>query len=366
MEDPKEGGLPSPSKDFDSNFYDSGIGSSILSSTSQSSRDSTGPAYRQLSNIFNDASIGNLNPEDYTVGIVCALPKELMAVRILSDRNNECPVIPLGDHNHYVMGRIGRHNVVAACLPFGEYGTNSAATVVSNMKRSYTSIEFCLLIGIGGGVPSKQNDIRLGDVVVSRPTGDHSGVIQYDLGKDLQGSGFRKTGSLQRPPDFLMTATSSLESNPSHSPETMLQSIADIAKCKPEYKYPGVEHDKLFKAEHEHDPTHDTCSKCCGSRITRSSDNRNYPTVHYGLIAPGNKVVRDAHLKDTIGQKYSVLCFQMEAAGVMNHAPCLVIRGICDYADSHRNDIWQEYAAATAASYAKLFLSVARNMKERG
>ncbi|KAL3444390.1 hypothetical protein BJX65DRAFT_310973 [Aspergillus insuetus] len=46
----------------------------------------------------------------------------------------------------------------------------------------------------------------------------------------------------------------------------------------------------------------------------------------------------------------------MEAAGLMNTYPCLVIRGICDYADSHKNKAWQGYAAATAAAFAKELL----------
>ena len=52
-----------------------------------------------------------------------------------------------------------------------------------------------------------------------------------------------------------------------------------------------------------------------------------------------------------------VLCVEMEAAGLMDDFPCLVIRGICDYADSHKNKRWQPYAAATAAAYAKELLS---------
>ena len=53
----------------------------------------------------------------------------------------------------------------------------------------------------------------------------------------------------------------------------------------------------------------------------------------------------------------NVLCFEMEAAGIVNTLPCLVVRGICDYSDSHKNKRFQESAAATAASYAKLLLS---------
>ena len=48
----------------------------------------------------------------------------------------------------------------------------------------------------------------------------------------------------------------------------------------------------------------------------------------------------------------------MEAAGLMDNFPCLVIRGICDYSDAHKNKKWQPYAAATAAAYAKELLGV--------
>jgi nucleoside phosphorylase len=62
--------------------------------------------------------------------------------------------------------------------------------------------------------------------------------------------------------------------------------------------------------------------------------------------------------RDKIAHELGILCFEMEAAGLMDHFPCLVIRGICDYCDSHKNKQWQEYAAATAAAYAKKLLSV--------
>ncbi|KAF9775816.1 hypothetical protein IL306_006052 [Fusarium sp. DS 682] len=81
------------------------------------------------------------------------------------------------------------------------------------------------------------------------------------------------------------------------------------------------------------------------------------PTIHYGLVASGNRVVKDATLRDKLSREYGVLCFEMEAAGVMNTGKCMVIRGICDYSDAKKNMIWQNYAAATAAAYTKLLLS---------
>jgi nucleoside phosphorylase len=63
--------------------------------------------------------------------------------------------------------------------------------------------------------------------------------------------------------------------------------------------------------------------------------------------------MKDALVRDKLSAEKGVLCFEMEAAGLMNHFPCLVIRGICDYSDSHKNKEWQGYAAMVAAAYAK-------------
>lgn len=51
--------------------------------------------------------------------------------------------------------------------------------------------------------------------------------------------------------------------------------------------------------------------------------------------------------------EHGVLCFETEAAGALAAFPCLVIRGISNYCDSHKNDEWQGYAAAAAAAYAR-------------
>ncbi|KAJ4144622.1 hypothetical protein LMH87_003497 [Akanthomyces muscarius] len=157
-------------------FHDSGIGSTLSEGLDSSSGASfvKSPNYPQ-----NDTDVpesaASIDGEryilrQYTVGILCALPKELMAVRALFDRKHVSLEVPLDDSNQYALGQMAQHMVVTACLPAGEYGTNSAATVASNMVRSFPCIRFCLLVGIGGGAPSEKNDIRLGDVVVSLPS----------------------------------------------------------------------------------------------------------------------------------------------------------------------------------------------------
>lgn len=309
--------------------------------------------------------LDSLRPEDYAIGIVCALPLELLAVRALFDQTHPDLPLSIADSNHYALGTVGRHKVVAACLPDGEYGTNSAADVASNLRRSFPSVKFCLLVGIGGGVPSSRNDIRLGDVVVSKPIGISPGVIQYDMGKAVENGEFEQSGFLQPPPRLVMTALSSLKSDP-HLPQAPLQEyIQEIAACRKEYRHPGPENDRLFSSHYAHNSKHATCSPCSAYHLTkRPSRSDHHPRIHYGLIASGNRVMKDAKLRDRWSMERNVLCFEMEAAGIMNTLPCLVIRGICDYSDSHKNKRFQEYAAATAASYAKLLLSYMKDSSD--
>lgn len=90
--------------------------------------------------------------------------------------------------------------------------------------------------------------------------------------------------------------------------------------------------------------------------IKRLPRPQNDPIVHYGLVASGNQVMKHAPTRDKLAKEFGILCFEMEASGLMDNFPCLVIRGICDYADSHKSKQWQKYAAATAAAYAKELL----------
>lgn len=87
-------------------------------------------------------------------------------------------------------------------------------------------------------------------------------------------------------------------------------------------------------------------------RRERTKDEDN-PAIHYGLIASANHLIKDAMIRDGLTADKDVLCFKTEAAGLMDRFPCVVIRGICDYSDSHANKEWQGYAAMVAAAYAK-------------
>jgi nucleoside phosphorylase len=149
--------------------------------------------------------------QDYNFGWICALPVEkAVAVAMLDRFHNPLPQQP-DDYNNYTLGRIGAHNVAIACLPSGVTGVTSAANVASQMYSTFKSIRFGLMVGIGGGVPRDRHDVRLGDVVVSKPDRTSGGVIQYDFGKTKQKGRFLRTQSLNRPPDVLLGAVSSLQ-----------------------------------------------------------------------------------------------------------------------------------------------------------
>lgn len=141
--------------------------------------------------------------EEYQIGIICALAIEKAAVVAMLDETHPKLRKEKGDDNEYTLGRIGLHSVVIACLPAGIMGVGAAATVAKDMLRSFT-IKFGVMVGIGGGVWSKKDDIRLGDVVVSQLTGTHGGVVQWDFGKTEKDGKFRRTGSLDKPPPVLL------------------------------------------------------------------------------------------------------------------------------------------------------------------
>jgi nucleoside phosphorylase len=304
-----------------------------------------------------------LSHHDYTVAWVCALPLEMAAAKAMLDEIHPDLPTSSNDQNTYVLGRILAHNIVIACLPSGVYGTTSAAIVATQMPFTFRSIRFGLMVGIGGGVPSKDVDIRLGDVVVSKPTGGFGGVVQYDFGKTVAQGVFERTGSLNKPPPILLTAIARLQADrmmeTSQIPKFLSEMTATYPRMSAEFTYRGKEQDRLFDAAYDHYGSESTCDTCETSRlVTRPGRDRHDPVIHYGLIASGNQVMRHGGTRDRLGQELGILCFEMEAAGLMDNFPCLVIRGICDYADSHKSKQWQGYAAATAAAYAKELLSV--------
>jgi nucleoside phosphorylase len=298
-----------------------------------------------------------LRLEDYTLGWVCALPVELAAAEKMLDEEHEDLLQDAYETNIYTLGRIADHNVIISCLPAGQIGTNSAAAYAVHMMAKFKSIRFGLMVGVGGGVPTAENDIRLGDVVISQPPEGHGGVIQYDFGKSTA-SGFVRTGYLNAPPKILLNALARLRANYMSGKSNFLRHMRVFDDLK-QFSQNEAGPDILFDADYHHYGRF-SCDTCDSDRIVRRKPRISDESVlHYGTIASGNHVIKNSGVRDQLSSELGgVLCFEMEAAGLMNDFSCLVIRGICDYCDSHKNKDWQPYAAATAAACAKEILSV--------
>jgi nucleoside phosphorylase len=318
-----------------------------------------------------------LTHEDYTVAWICALPLEMAAAKLMLETTHPTLPQPQTDHNVYTLGSISGHNIVIACLPSGVYGTTSAAIVLDQMQPTFPRLRFGLMVGVGGGVPSPSGkaDIRLGDVVVSMPTSGSTvgGVIQYDYGKTLHDGSFWQTGSLNKPPRYLLTAISQMRSDDllgdiSSRIAELISDILDTRKPKVRDEFARPDHDWLFKPSYHHYRSEDRdCSACDETQLeVREPRDSKKPLIHYGLIASGNQVLKDPMRRDALAGEMGILCFEMEAAGLMDQLSCLVIRGISDYCDSHKHKNWQGYAALTAAAYAKALLDVvpSENRKE--
>lgn len=312
-----------------------------------------------------------LKYEDYTVGWLSAILFEEVAATTMLDEEHEDLPGKRGDDNTYTLGRIGEHNVVIARPTV--YGTNSAANAVTNMARTFPNMRFVLMVGVGGGAPgppvpeeSIEQDIRLGDVVVGVPKDAHGGILQYDSGKIESGGSFTIKSFLSKPPKILLAAAGKLQQQHDRGKgrmarylKTGLKTISKTPKGA-FYRFPGRNKDMLFTSTslHSKEGVLD-CSACDQAQIEirrdRCSDD---PVVHHGLIASGNSVMRSAARRDELRNSHGVICFEMEAAGLMDNFPCLVVRGICDYSDDHKHKVWQPYAAFTAAAYAKDLLRV--------
>ena len=178
------------------------------------------------------------------------------AEAMLDEKYQGLPTHPK-DQNTYTLGRINNHNVVIACLPTGVYGTVSASIVALQIQHTFNSIRYSLMVGIGGGVPSKEADIRLGDIVVSKPRRDFGGVIQYDHGKTVAEGKFERTGMLNKPPPILLTAVSKMQANHTLQNDRISSHLDNALIKNPSaggmLTYCGNEQDILFQSAYEHE-----------------------------------------------------------------------------------------------------------------
>ncbi|OQD99022.1 hypothetical protein PENVUL_c066G05161, partial [Penicillium vulpinum] len=173
---------------------------------------------------------------------------------------------------------------------------------------------------------------------------------------------FERKGFLEAPPTALLNAARELAVRRQRVDDDPiwgnLGRIQTSRRRLRRFKFPGAVNDHLYPSNYTHGQQGIPCedSGCDPKqRIERPTDEEDdsFIVVHRGTIASGELVIKDAKKRDDMAQEYGVLCFEMEAAGALTDFPCMVIRGISDYCDSHKNDQWHGYAAAVAAAYAR-------------
>ncbi|KAG8159751.1 hypothetical protein KVR01_010388 [Diaporthe batatas] len=320
------------------------------------------------------ARLRKLEPTSYHVAWICAVADlELIPALLMLDESHERPDIDTQyDDNSYEFGTMGGHNVVVATCPDAMTGQVNVSHIVGPLFRTFTAIKMTLLVGIGGGVPQKHlfsdplRDVRLGDVVVGWPShaDGKPAVVYYDSGRSLVDQ-FQTTTNLNRPHMVLLKALPFLRTRHTLGKlnfHTYLARLQQHEELGSQYRHPGLEHDVLFESAYKHVGGYNSyCVGCDKANLVerepRTESQKDKFVFHQGRIATGNAVIQDGIKRDAINDQHQdVFCIEMEAAGVDINSSCLVIRGISDYADSHKNDRWRAYAAGKAVVFARELL----------
>jgi nucleoside phosphorylase len=340
--------------------------------------------------------------EDFEIAIICALPLEFDAVSLLFDEyydtHGDQFGRAVGDKNHYVTGRIGAHDVVLTLL--ASMGKIQAATTGAHIGASFPNLKLVLLVGICGGVPVLKGgtELLLGDVVVSEA------VVQYDFGRQYPDAFLLKgttQGNLNRSSadidGLLVTLHTQLGLERLQQRTTCflnnLQTSASTKSDTDRYLNPGAAEDVLFAPENRHrhlnctgscicgqwgkpsDPVCETArdSSCaqlgCADAVPRKriqlrlalergrpDTKLQEPLIFLGRIASGDTIMKSGLTRDKLAKELDIIAFEMEGSGIWCEHPCIVVKGVCDYADSHKSKRWQNFAAATAASATKALL----------
>ncbi|KAH8801347.1 nucleoside phosphorylase domain-containing protein [Xylogone sp. PMI_703] len=348
----------------------------------------------------------------FEIAIICTLRIESDAVEATFDEFLEEGDQPHygkveGDPNSYTLGKIGQHYVVLAYM--SNMGKVSSASVAASFRASFPNIRLGLVVGICGGVPQPTHErveIFLGDVIIS------TGVVQFDLGRQFADKVIRRDtleDNLGRPNSEIRRFLHQVQGwrGRTKLQKSISTSIAQICSMDgfDDWTCPPLKEDKLYQANYyhkHHDPT--ACAVCakgtgedgaaCNSALTLSceqlqcdesqlisrkrkhglslasdcanpSSGISAPAIHFGRIGSSDLVMKSSLHRDRIATQEKLLGYEMEGAGVWDNFPTIVVKGVCDYADSHKNKKWQKFASVTAAACAKaLLLYLDKSMDE--
>jgi nucleoside phosphorylase/tetratricopeptide (TPR) repeat protein len=292
-----------------------------------------------------------------TVGIITALPDETAAVRAVLGDPPRIDVPGSGAGRAYWMAKVasplgGIHHVVIAQA---DMGNNIAAVRASLLLSHFPTVESIIMCGIAGGIPSPgrpADHVRLGDVVVS----NQKGVVQYDFVK--------RTVKRKR-----TDVPEEVRASPHRPSAVLLEAVRILESNKPFGQYPweGPLQEGLARLKWVRpDPSTDVLADPSdGTKTLRHPDDEErrpaQPRVFLGPIASANTLLKDPAKRDALRDRFGAKAVEMEGSGILDATwthgvGYLVVRGVCDYCDPNKNDVWQRYAAMAAAAYVRALL----------
>lgn len=337
--------------------------------------------------------------DDFEVAIVCALKAEFDAISLVIDEFWDSHYDPygkaVGDTNSYRTGRIGKHNV--ALLQLRHMGKAHAAAAAASLRSSFNRLRLVLLVGGCAAVPQRNNvNIVLGDVIIS------TGIVQYDFGRKFPNEFIRKDtpqDNLAKPCKEIGNVLAALQTSNvtdclikrTASLLTDLQKNAQNRGYGSKYDYPGVYQDKLFKSDYHHKHHSLVCHMCsmtddsvCETALWTTCEDLGCeekglvadrqrlkeklklcqkgdityqnPNIFFGLVGSGDTVMKSGYDRDRLAAAEDIIAFEMEAAGLWEDVPSLVVKGVFDYGDSHKNKLWHHFSSATAACTARAII----------
>ncbi|OAQ97618.1 hypothetical protein LLEC1_02681 [Akanthomyces lecanii] len=310
------------------------------------------------------------NPQDYTVGLICALEMEHAAALAILDETYPLPIHHAPrDNNLYTLGNISTHNVVIATAPVGEGGTVPVAAVWRDMRHSFPNLRVALMLSVA---PNDEHGMRAGDVLVSTLPSGHGNVPKHDkatkewLLKETESSG-QSFASLRAAVGELRNKH---EINGHQLERSIQQTLQNWPQMQKGYSRPTIDHGapSTSNLEHSHlDSEGNTSRTDDPSRpVSRHKrDEFDNLAIHYDFSAPAKPQVKNVQPSGEAAAKSANFCVETEAPELTDRLPCLLVRGICNCADSNTNEAWHGFAAMAAAAYAKdLLRQIPREMME--
>ena len=284
--------------------------------------------------LYSQYNKGKISNEKVEIGIITVLNEEYNAMYSLLQEPTELCVSTNGAGHTYVIGKLpaanNNYHTVALAQCAG-MGNNLSSIKATQMKADFKNIKYIFITGIAAGVPNINNPekhVRLGDVVVA----DRGGVIQYDMIK-LQESRVQHRNINIPPSSRLLEACKKVE----RDYKNVLKK--DVLNVRPS------SHTDILYDENKNAIEHP-------NQNFRIADK---PCFFIGKIGSANILLKDAKQRDALVKQFGLQAFEMEGSGIadatwIDEIGYMIVRGISDYADAFKNDLWHEYAAAAAAS----------------